>query len=143
MKNVKPKTPIMRSDYEFRAAPVRLQHVHPIGFEKLYAAPGDWAIFQPDAGSAAICMGRVIGLSTTPNNVSDPHGSGLFVMIAALGSRGQVMMRWIRPEWIAAALPGPPKRAMEFLCGEWDDPQVICDTIHNGLLEDYATGWAA
>jgi hypothetical protein len=135
LKNIKPRMHSMRTDFEFSTRAVQLRNASGLGFGLHQASPGNWVQFRPDSEAGPVGHGRVIGSVRTTNSIGETR---IYLMVATLvGAIDNPAMRWISPEWVTTCLPGPPRRMLEWICGEWSDPQAICDAMQNGFLEDY------
>jgi hypothetical protein len=130
MRRIKPRMHGMRTDFNFSTKQVHCPNSSWIGYSTSTAKPGSWITFRPDSDSGAVSHGRVIG--SVIGTVSDPVKPMLMVC-TLLGSLDNPAMRWLDPAWVTACYPTPPKAVLEWICGEWKDPQAICDAMHNGF----------
>lgn len=133
---MKPTYPTMRTDFEFDNQRIPVKRSSWIGYSTGHAKRGYWISWQmPD--ETHVSLGRVIGRVTCYGGEikGEDNGRGLWIMVAALSTDGTcVHMRWIRPDWVRSSQPRLPVDALEFLMGEWKDPQAICDRMHRGFL---------
>jgi hypothetical protein len=135
MRRIKPRMHGMRTDFNFSTKQVHCPNSSWIGYSTSTAKPGSWITFRPDSDSGAVSHGRVIGSVS----YSEPQPDGIarfedqLMVCTLLGSLDNPAMRWLDPALVTACYPTPPRAVLEWICGEWSDPQAIVDAMHRGF----------